>query len=81
MSPECEAGQRQVHIVTPIPLPYIAPSTAVLQSMMRKELKGTDYHSYQRSYAQPCIDKKAPSPDIPLLEDLVPLFPMQLRAF
>ncbi|KAF8340953.1 hypothetical protein F5887DRAFT_1076706 [Amanita rubescens] len=54
MSPECEAGQRQVHIVTPIPLPYIAPSTAVLQSMMRKELK----------------DKKAHSPDIPLLEDL-----------
>jgi len=54
MSLESEAGQHQLHIVTPTPLPYIAPSTVVLQSMIRKELK----------------DKNAHSSGIPLLEDL-----------
>ncbi|KAF8736932.1 hypothetical protein AX14_013744 [Amanita brunnescens Koide BX004] len=34
MCAEDEAGQPQVHIVTPVPLPYTARSTAVLRSMM-----------------------------------------------
>lgn len=70
MFAEDEAGQPQDHIVTPVPLPYTARSTAVLRSMMYKELQGNDhclYAPHMFNYS----DENTPSPGIPLLEDLV----------
>ena len=46
MYAEDKAGQPQDHIVTPVPLPYTARSTAVLRSMMYKELQGNDLVVY-----------------------------------
>ena len=71
MCAEDEAGQPQVHIVTPVPLPYTARSTAVLRSMMCKELQGTDHRRYM-PHALNYLDETTPSPGIPLLDDLVP---------